>query len=120
MISSPERHRCWSEDQKRAIVAEAFAPGSSVCAVAAGGCCPWADLAMASEESRSIRQDAAQDARHADPGSRRKPRLADRSRQTLDRHEHKSTTDQFRFSPRPAQAQSFRHRGPDRPRTREQ
>ena len=34
VISSPERRRRWSEDQKRAIVAEAFAPGSSVCAVA--------------------------------------------------------------------------------------
>jgi transposase len=34
VISSPERHRRRSEDQKRAIVAEAFAPGSLVCAVA--------------------------------------------------------------------------------------
>jgi transposase len=34
VISGPERRRRWSEDQKRAIVAEAFALGSSVCAVA--------------------------------------------------------------------------------------
>jgi transposase len=34
VISSPERRRRWSEDQKRATVAEAFAPGASVFAVA--------------------------------------------------------------------------------------
>jgi transposase len=34
VISSPERRRRWSEEQKRAIVTEAFAPGASVCAVA--------------------------------------------------------------------------------------
>lgn len=34
VLSSPERRRRWSEDQKRAIVAEAFAPGGSVCEVA--------------------------------------------------------------------------------------
>jgi transposase len=34
LISGPERRRRWSEDQKRAIVAEAFAPGASVCDVA--------------------------------------------------------------------------------------
>lgn len=34
LISGPERRRRWSEDQKRSIVAEAFAPGGSVCAVA--------------------------------------------------------------------------------------
>jgi transposase len=33
-MSSPERRRRWSEEQKRAIVAEAFAPGASVSAVA--------------------------------------------------------------------------------------
>jgi transposase len=33
-ISGPERRRRWSEEQKRAIVAEAFAPGASVSAVA--------------------------------------------------------------------------------------
>ena len=33
-ISGPERRRRWSEEQKRAIVAEAFAPGASVGAVA--------------------------------------------------------------------------------------
>jgi transposase len=33
VISSPERRR-WSQEQKRAIVAEAFAPGASVSAVA--------------------------------------------------------------------------------------
>jgi transposase len=34
VISGPERRRRWSEGQKRAIVAEAFAPGASVSAVA--------------------------------------------------------------------------------------
>jgi transposase len=34
VMSGPERRRRWSEDQKRAIVAEAFAPGASVSAVA--------------------------------------------------------------------------------------
>jgi transposase len=34
VMSGPERRRRWSEDQKRAIVAEAFAPGASVCEVA--------------------------------------------------------------------------------------
>ena len=34
VISSPERRRHWSGDQKRAIVAAAFARGSSVCAFA--------------------------------------------------------------------------------------
>jgi transposase len=34
LISGPERRRRWSEEQKRAIVAEAFAPGASVSAVA--------------------------------------------------------------------------------------
>jgi transposase len=34
LISGPERRRHWSEDQKRSIVAEAFAPGVSVCEVA--------------------------------------------------------------------------------------
>lgn len=34
VLSGPERRRRWSADQKRAIVAEAFAPGSSVCEVA--------------------------------------------------------------------------------------
>jgi transposase len=34
LISGPERRRRWSEDQKRLIVADAFAPGGSVCAVA--------------------------------------------------------------------------------------
>ena len=34
VLSGPERRRRWSEDQKRAIVAEAFAPGASVSAVA--------------------------------------------------------------------------------------
>jgi transposase-like protein len=34
LMSGPERRRRWSEDQKRAIVAEAFAPGASVCEVA--------------------------------------------------------------------------------------
>jgi transposase len=34
VMSGPERRRRWSEDQKRAIVAEAFAPGASVCDVA--------------------------------------------------------------------------------------
>jgi transposase len=34
VMSSPERRRRWSEDQKRAIVAEAFSPGASVSAVA--------------------------------------------------------------------------------------
>jgi transposase len=34
VLSGPERRRRWSEDQKRAIVAEAFAPGASVCEVA--------------------------------------------------------------------------------------
>lgn len=34
VLSGPERRRRWSEDQKRAIVAEAFAPGASVSEVA--------------------------------------------------------------------------------------
>jgi transposase len=34
VISGPERRRRWSEEQKRAIVAEAFAPDASVSAVA--------------------------------------------------------------------------------------
>jgi transposase len=34
VMSGPERRRRWSEDQKRAIVAEAFAPGASVSEVA--------------------------------------------------------------------------------------
>jgi len=34
VISGPERRRRWSEEQKRAIVAEAFASGASVSAVA--------------------------------------------------------------------------------------
>jgi transposase len=34
VISGPERRRRWSEEQKPAIVAEAFAPGASVSAVA--------------------------------------------------------------------------------------
>jgi transposase len=34
VLSSPERRRRWSAEQKRSAVAEAFAPGASVCAVA--------------------------------------------------------------------------------------
>jgi transposase len=34
VISGPERRRRWSAEQKRTIVAEAFAPGASVSAVA--------------------------------------------------------------------------------------
>ena len=34
VLSGPERRRRWSAEQKRAIVAEAFAPGASVCEVA--------------------------------------------------------------------------------------
>ncbi|TMJ33990.1 MAG: IS66 family insertion sequence element accessory protein TnpB [Alphaproteobacteria bacterium] len=34
ILSSPERRRRWSGEQKRSIVAEAFAPGASVCEVA--------------------------------------------------------------------------------------
>jgi len=34
VLSSPERRRRWSAEQKRSIVAEAFAPGASVCVVA--------------------------------------------------------------------------------------
>jgi len=34
VMSGPERRRRWSEGQKRAIVAEAFAPGASVSDVA--------------------------------------------------------------------------------------
>jgi len=34
VLSGPERRRRWSVEQKRAIVAEAFAPGASVCEVA--------------------------------------------------------------------------------------
>src|SRR5262249_58949249 len=34
VISGPERRRRWSDEQKRAIVAEAFAPDASVSAVA--------------------------------------------------------------------------------------
>jgi transposase len=34
VLSGPERRRRWSAAQKRLIVAEAFAPGASVCEVA--------------------------------------------------------------------------------------
>ena len=34
VLSSPERRRRWSAEQKRSIVAEAFASGASVCEVA--------------------------------------------------------------------------------------
>jgi transposase len=34
VLSGPERRRRWSEEQKRAIIAEAFAPGASVSEVA--------------------------------------------------------------------------------------
>jgi len=34
VLSSPERRRRWSAEQRRSIVAEAFAPGASVCEVA--------------------------------------------------------------------------------------
>jgi transposase len=34
VLSGPERRRRWSAEQKRLIVAEAFAPGASVCEVA--------------------------------------------------------------------------------------
>jgi transposase len=34
VLSGPERRRRWSKDQKRTIVAEAFAPGASVCEIA--------------------------------------------------------------------------------------
>jgi transposase len=34
VLSGPERRRRWSTEQKRSIVAEAFAPGASVCEVA--------------------------------------------------------------------------------------
>ena len=83
----------------------------------------WKDLQNAVANRRfgpSVgRQDAAQYARHTDLGSRNTPRLADQPRQTVDRHIHKSTSDRFRFSPSPAPAQSFRHRGSVRPRKRE-
>ena len=34
VLSGSERRRRWSAEEKRSIVAEAFAPGASVCAVA--------------------------------------------------------------------------------------
>jgi transposase len=34
VLSGPERRRRWTSDQKRSIVAEAFAAGASVCEVA--------------------------------------------------------------------------------------
>ena len=34
VLAGPERRRRWSAEQKRSIVAEAFAPGASVCEVA--------------------------------------------------------------------------------------
>jgi transposase len=34
VLSGPERRRRWSLEQKRSIVGEAFAPGTSVCEVA--------------------------------------------------------------------------------------
>jgi transposase len=34
VLSGPERRRRWSAEQKRSIVAAAFAPGASVCDVA--------------------------------------------------------------------------------------
>jgi transposase len=34
VLAGPERRRRWSSEQKRLIVAEAFAPGASVCEVA--------------------------------------------------------------------------------------
>ncbi|MBK8906747.1 MAG: transposase [Rhodospirillales bacterium] len=37
VLSGPERRRRWSEEQKRAIVAAAFAPGPSFRGRASGG-----------------------------------------------------------------------------------
>jgi transposase len=34
VLAGPERRRRWSLEQKRSIVAEAFAPGASVCEIA--------------------------------------------------------------------------------------
>ena len=34
VLTGPERRRRWSAEEKRSIVAEAFAPGASVCVVA--------------------------------------------------------------------------------------
>ena len=34
VLSGPERRRRWSAEQKRSIIAEAFAPGATVCEVA--------------------------------------------------------------------------------------
>jgi transposase len=34
VLAGPERRRRWSAEQKRSIIAEAFAPEASVCAVA--------------------------------------------------------------------------------------
>jgi transposase len=34
VLSGPERRRRWSVEQKWSIVAEAFAPGASICEVA--------------------------------------------------------------------------------------
>ena len=53
VITGPERRRRWSEDQKRAIVAESLAPGAVISEVArrADYVC-WTDLSLASGIAR--------------------------------------------------------------------
>jgi transposase len=41
VLSGPERRRRWSAEQKRSIVAEAFAPGASVCEIVPGQIYRW-------------------------------------------------------------------------------
>jgi transposase len=74
VLPGPERRRRWSAEQKRSIVAEAFAPGASVCEVArrrdvvAGQIYRWrnelrttaarfAEVIVASEPSERLRTD---------------------------------------------------------------
>jgi transposase len=75
VLPGPERRRRWGAEQKRSIVAEAFAPGASVCEVArrrdvvAGQIYRWrnelraaaagfAEVVIASEPSERARTDA--------------------------------------------------------------
>ncbi len=47
VLSGPERRRRWSAEEKRSIVAEAFAPGVGLCGRPAVGCGSRADLSLA-------------------------------------------------------------------------
>ena len=56
VITGPERRRRWSEEQKRAIVAESLAPGAVVTEVARrADIGPGPDLSLAAGDRRSVR-----------------------------------------------------------------